>query len=123
MSLSNNKKINKHLIDKMIKRENYLLFSLTKSKFLDNDEKEKVVGLGILGKVYLSDEFYEKVTEKIGNNFFYHTDRYLYFVTLPIPPYCPKHPNDRVEKYGDQFRVPFFFSIYIYIYIDICRCI
>ena len=53
------------LIDKMIKRENYLLFSLTKSKFLDYDEKEKVVGLGILGKVYLRDEFSEKVTEKI----------------------------------------------------------
>jgi hypothetical protein len=48
----------------MIKRENYLLFSLTKSRFLDNDEKEKVVGLGILGKVYLRDEFSEKVTEK-----------------------------------------------------------
>ena len=53
------------LIDKMIKRDNYLLFSLTKSKFLDYDEKEKVVGLGILGKVYLRDEFSEKVTEKI----------------------------------------------------------
>ena len=53
------------LIDKMIKRDNYLLFSLTKSKFLDNDEKEKVVGLGILGKVYLRDEFSEKVTKKI----------------------------------------------------------
>ena len=53
------------LIDKMIKRDNYLLFSLTKSKFLDNDEKEKVVGLGILGKVYLANEFSEKVTEKI----------------------------------------------------------
>jgi hypothetical protein len=53
------------IIDKMIKRENYLLFSLTKSKFLDNDEKEKVVGLGILGKVYLRDEFSEKVTKKI----------------------------------------------------------
>ena len=53
------------LIDKMIKRDNYLLFSLTKSKFLDNDEKEKVVGLGILGKVYLRDEFSEKITEKI----------------------------------------------------------
>ena len=53
------------LIDKMIKRDNYLLFSLTKSKFLDYDEKEKVVGLGILGKVYLRDEFSEKVTKKI----------------------------------------------------------
>ena len=53
------------LIDKMIKRENYLLFSLTKSNFLDNDEKEKVVGFGILGKVYLFNEFSEKVTEKI----------------------------------------------------------
>ena len=53
------------IIDKMIKRDNYLLFSLTKSKFLDNDEKEKVVGLGILGKVYLANEFSEKVTEKI----------------------------------------------------------
>ena len=53
------------LIDKMIKRENYLLFSLTKSNFLDNDEKEKVVGFGILGKVYLFNEFSKKVTEKI----------------------------------------------------------
>ena len=53
------------IIDKMIKRENYLLFSLTKSNFLDNDEKEKVVGFGILGKVYLFNEFSEKVTEKI----------------------------------------------------------
>jgi hypothetical protein len=53
------------LIDKMIKRDNYLLFSLTKSKFLNYDEKEKVVGLGILGKVYLANEFSEKITEKI----------------------------------------------------------
>ncbi len=53
------------IIDKMIKRDNYLLFSLTKSKYLDNDEKEKVVGLGILGKVYLANEFSEKITEKI----------------------------------------------------------
>jgi hypothetical protein len=53
------------LIDKMIKRENYLLFSLTKSRFLDNDEKEKVVGFGILGKVYLANEFSKKITEKI----------------------------------------------------------
>ena len=53
------------IIDKMIKRENFLLFSLTKSKFLNNDEKEKVVGFGILGKVYLANEFSEKITEKI----------------------------------------------------------
>jgi len=53
------------IIGKMIKRDNYLLFSLTKSKFLDNNEEEKIVGLGILGKVYLRDEFSEKVTEKI----------------------------------------------------------
>jgi hypothetical protein len=53
------------IIDKMIKRENYLLFSLTKSRFLDNDEKEKVVGLGILGKVYLSDNFSNNISEKI----------------------------------------------------------
>jgi hypothetical protein len=53
------------IIDKMIKRDNYLLFSLTKSKFLDNDEKEKVVGFGILGKVYLANEFSENITEKI----------------------------------------------------------
>jgi hypothetical protein len=53
------------IIDKMIKRDNYLLFSLTKSKFLDNKEKENVVGVGILGKVYLRDEFSEKVTKKI----------------------------------------------------------
>ena len=59
------------IIDKMIKRENYLLFSLTKSNFLDNDEKEKVVGFGILGKVYLFNEFSEKIEESskpiIGN--------------------------------------------------------
>jgi len=58
-------KIGMALIDKMIKRENYLLFSLTKSRFLDNNEKEKVVGVGILGKVYLANEFSEKITEKI----------------------------------------------------------
>ena len=52
----------------MIKRENYLLFSLSKSKFSDNDEKEKVVGLGILGKVYLANEFsfVSEITEKIA---------------------------------------------------------
>lgn len=53
------------IIDKMIKRDNYLLFSLTKSKFLDNDKKEKVVGLGILGKVYLSNNFSNNIIEKI----------------------------------------------------------
>jgi len=56
------------LIDKMIKRENYLLFSLTKSKFLDNDEKEKVVGFGILGKVYFSENFSNNIIDKIGES-------------------------------------------------------
>jgi len=55
------------IIDKMIKRENYLLFSLTKSKFLDNDEKEKIIGVGILGKVYLEDNFSQNNTGKIDD--------------------------------------------------------
>jgi hypothetical protein len=52
------------IIDKMIKRENYLLFSLTKSTYFHN-EKTKIVGLGIFGKVYLSNEFTENISKKI----------------------------------------------------------
>ena len=51
------------LIDKMIKRENYLLFSITKVKLLDSIKNEKVVGFGILGKVYLIDDNSEKIEE------------------------------------------------------------
>jgi hypothetical protein len=47
------------LIDKMIKRENYLIFSITKVKLLDIYKNEKVVGYGILGKVYLTNDFSE----------------------------------------------------------------
>ena len=53
------------IIDKMIKRENFLLFSLTKSKFLDDNEKEKIIGVGILGKVYLYEKFNEGIIEKL----------------------------------------------------------
>jgi hypothetical protein len=53
------------LIDKMIKRENYLIFSITKVKLLDIYKNEKVVGYGILGKVYLTNDFSENITEKI----------------------------------------------------------
>jgi hypothetical protein len=56
------------LIDKMIKRDNYLLFSLTKSNYIDNDKKEKVVGFGILGKVYLFDKFSNNISEKIEDS-------------------------------------------------------
>ena len=53
------------LIDKMIKRENYLLFSLTKVKLLDEYKNEKVVGYGFFGKVYLTNDFSENITENI----------------------------------------------------------
>ena len=53
------------IIDKMIKRDNYLLFSITKSKYIDNDEKDKIIGFGLLGKVYLFDNFSNDITEKI----------------------------------------------------------
>jgi hypothetical protein len=56
------------LIDKMIKRDNYLLFSLTKSNYIDNDKKEKIVGFGILGKVYLFDKFSNNISEKIEDS-------------------------------------------------------
>ncbi len=56
------------IIDKMIKRENYILFSLTKSTYLDNDEKTKIVGLGIFGKVYLSEKLNSEITEKIDRS-------------------------------------------------------
>ena len=54
-----NKYYNDALIDKMIKRENYLLFSITKYK------NEKVVGYGFFGKIYLSDDISENISEKI----------------------------------------------------------
>ena len=54
------------LIDKMIKRENYYLYSLTKSKFLNNNEEEKIVGFGFFGKVYLIDKFSDQIPGKIA---------------------------------------------------------
>ena len=57
------------LIDKMIKRENYLIFSITKVKLLDEYKNEKVVGYGILGKVYLTNDFYENTGFSGGENF------------------------------------------------------
>ena len=54
------------LIDKMIKRENYYLYSLTKFKFLNNNEEEKIVGFGFFGKVYLIDKFSDQIPGKIA---------------------------------------------------------
>ena len=54
------------LIDKMIKRENYYLYSLTKSKFLNNNEEEKIVGFGFFGKVYLIGKFSDQIPGKIA---------------------------------------------------------
>ena len=54
-----NKYYNDALIDKMIKRENYLLFSITKYK------NEKVVGYGFFGKIYLSADISKNISEKI----------------------------------------------------------
>jgi hypothetical protein len=52
-------------IDKMTKRYNYLLFSLTKSKSLDNDEKDKVISWGMLGNVYLYNDFSKEFVDNI----------------------------------------------------------
>lgn len=57
------------LIDKMIKRENYIIFSLTKVKLLDEYKNEKVVGYGIFGKVYLTNDFNENTGFSGGENF------------------------------------------------------
>ena len=53
------------LINNMIKRDNYLLFSLTKVKLLHEYKNEEVVGYGFFGKVYLTNDFYENITENI----------------------------------------------------------
>jgi hypothetical protein len=46
----------KNAIDNMIKRENYMFFSLTHSKYA---QEEKNIGIGILGKVYLFENNFE----------------------------------------------------------------
>jgi hypothetical protein len=61
--------IGKALIDKEIKREDYLIFSIIKAKYLFNPPtssiNQKKVGIGILGNVYLSDIFSNRISEKI----------------------------------------------------------
>ena len=61
--------IGKALIDKEIKRENYFIFSIIKAKYLFNPPtssiNQKKVGIGILGNVYLSDLFSNRISEKI----------------------------------------------------------
>lgn len=49
------------LIDKTLNRENYLIFSLTKIKWLDEN---KTIGIGILGNVYLTDKLDNALKEK-----------------------------------------------------------
>ena len=47
----------------------YFLYEIITSVYkrcgTDNEEKDNVVGFGILGKVYLANEFSKKITEKI----------------------------------------------------------
>jgi len=50
-------------IDKIVSRENYLLFSLTKVIIAD---KKKNIGIGILGQVFVQD--YEKIKTEIGGD-------------------------------------------------------
>ncbi|MEY5049695.1 MAG: hypothetical protein RLZZ175_3054 [Bacteroidota bacterium] len=48
------------LIDKLLNRENYLIFSLTKFQWLDEN---KTIGIGILGNVYLFDNLDKNLQE------------------------------------------------------------
>lgn len=52
-------------IDKIVSRDNYLLFSLTKVSVTD---KTKHIGIGILGNVFIQD--YEKINSEIGGDGF-----------------------------------------------------
>lgn len=53
-----------NLTDGFISRENYILFSLTKATY---QEQEKIIGFGILGNVFLSDKL-EKIYEDAEEN-------------------------------------------------------
>lgn len=44
------------IMEESIRRENYFLFSLTKSEF---GGQEKIIGLGVLGNIFLSDKMDE----------------------------------------------------------------
>ena len=72
------------IIDKMIKRENYLIFSITKVKLLDEYKNEKVVGYGILGKVYLTNDFYEKVSRNNRLIIIFFSSFFLFFQNFRI---------------------------------------
>jgi hypothetical protein len=52
--------IGQGIVEKAVGRDNYLLFSLTKSSFGDN---VKYIGLGVLGKVYFIDNLNETYNE------------------------------------------------------------
>lgn len=53
-----------NLTDGFISRENYVLFSLTKATY---QEQEKTIGFGILGNVFLSEKI-EKIYEDAEEN-------------------------------------------------------
>ena len=53
-----------NLTDGFISRENYILCSLTKATY---QEQEKIIGFGILGNVFLSDKL-EKIYEDTEEN-------------------------------------------------------
>jgi hypothetical protein len=51
------------IINKMVSRENYILFSMTKVSL---GHKSKLIGLGVFGKVFLKD--YQTIEENMSNS-------------------------------------------------------
>ena len=64
-NISNENNLIKTLIKKYISRDNYFLFSLTKSKL---KTKKETIGFGILGKVFISEEKIKKLEEQEYNS-------------------------------------------------------
>ena len=49
------------MVDNSVKRDNYFIFSLTRITDLENSKESKIIGYGLLGKVYISNDLKEKI--------------------------------------------------------------
>ena len=57
----------KTMIDENVTRKNFVLFSITSINNFSSENSSQIIGVGILGKVFISDEVGYEIENKINN--------------------------------------------------------
>ena len=55
------------MIDENVTRKNFVLFSITSINNFSSENSSQIIGVGILGKVFISDEVGYEIENKINN--------------------------------------------------------